>query len=152
MPLRLHERIGLGVIALLAMALALSLERAHRLEVALATRPKVEQRAAAVRQVQKAPGRTSKTTVRRPDGTVETSVVTDRGAELATTASVTERKETPVAVPQPWRFAGAELARNRHTALRLGVSLWGIEFSARHELPYGGRLEFNPWVGVGVRW
>jgi hypothetical protein len=152
--LRLHEKAGLVVIALLALCLAAALQRIRTLEHA--AKPKTEEWRAEARSQERlrGPSRTTTTKVKKPDGTQVTKTVTDRGPELLSTqqAVASERKEEPASLRVPWRFAGLELARDRHTAARLGVSFGSVELSVRHELPYGGRLTFNPWVGVGFRW
>ncbi len=76
--------------------------------------------------------------------------ILDGGEE---TNSSTSLHEKPVFEPEPWRALVLEYApRSKRTAARLDLDL-GKSFraSARHELPFAGRLAFEPWVGVGVR-
>lgn len=69
------------------------------------------------------------------------------------TIAASSRKETPVAAPPAlWRAASLEYAPvGKRIAARLDADLGRFRFSARHELPGAGRLEFQPWVGVGFR-
>ena len=145
-----------GIIALVAALLffmALSMRRGEKiatLEAVIAARPRVEEKTKLVRV--SGPTRWLTRTIEKPGG--ERVIEKIRYVESSETRRESEHQETPACAPVAaprWRYMGLEYAPlSQRSAARMGLSRGRFEISARHELPYAGRLEFAPWVGVGV--